>query len=74
MAKIFIRPAVHGHIIRHPEKMQHIISQEGEWVEDSMAWQRKLVHGDVVISQPPSEKQAATNPQSKKPTAKEGDE
>lgn len=55
MPQIFIKPKVQGHIIRHPEKRKHIISQEGEWVEDSYEWQRKLIQGDIVECPPPSE-------------------
>lgn len=62
MAQIFIKPAVKGHVIRHPEKMQHIIDQDGEYVEDAPHWRRKILQGDVVLAEPP---------QQPKPTAKQ---
>lgn len=70
MPKIFIKPAVAGHIVRHPEKMQHVIAQDGEWVESSMAWHRKIAHGDVVLCNPPSE----VKPKNPPVKAKEGDD
>lgn len=75
---IFIKPAVQGHVIRHPEKMQHLISQDGEWVVDSVIWQRKLIQGDVVLAEPPVEVKLEVKPESKsaakQKSNKEGDE
>jgi hypothetical protein len=72
MQKIFIKPRIRGQIIRHPEKMQHIISQDGEWVVDSTLWQRKLLKGDVVITTPPET--ASIKPAAKQKSKQQGDE
>ncbi len=76
MEKIFIKPAVKGHVIRHPEKMQHIISQDGEWVVNSIHWQRKLLQGDVVLAQPRSTETHETiqKPAVKQKSNSKGDE
>lgn len=55
MEKIFIKPAVRGSIVRHPEKLNYKISQDGEWVNYSVQWQRYLNSGDVVQCEPPAE-------------------
>jgi hypothetical protein len=74
MEKIFIKPRVAGQVIRHPEKMHHIISQQGEWVTNSFEWQRKLLQGDIVIAKPaPAAKQEIKSAVKQK-LNKEGDE
>ena len=55
MEKIFVKPAVDGVVIRHPEKIGHKLKLEGEWVVNSIQWQRYIKHGDVIVSQPSSE-------------------
>ena len=60
MNKIFIKPASAGAVVRHPEKLNHIISQDGEWVTDSIQWQRYLRHGDVVTATPHIERAKKT--------------
>lgn len=53
MPQIYIKPAVTGQIVRHPEKRAYVIPHEGDYVEDSTEWQRHLRHGDVVLAEPP---------------------
>jgi hypothetical protein len=72
--QIFIKPAVAGHVIRHPEKMLHKISQDGEWVESNSEWERKLLHGDVVLAEPPQSSKQETKSAVKQKLNKEGDE
>lgn len=71
MALIFIKPAVAGNIVRHPEKLAYTIAQEGEYVEDSNQWQRYLRHGDVVLAEPPQIKEEKQTRQ--KQLSKEGE-
>lgn len=53
MEKIFIKPGRPGLIVRHPEKLEHIINEEGEFVIRSPQWDRYLKYGDVVRVEPP---------------------
>lgn len=53
MKRIFVKPAREGLIVRHPEKMKHVLSQEGEWVTSSNQWLRYIAHGDVIEVAPP---------------------
>ncbi len=55
MEKIFVKPRLEGMVVRHPEKLDYKIPAEGEWVVNSIQWQRYLKHGDVVLAQPPVE-------------------
>jgi hypothetical protein len=55
MEKIFVKPARDGAVVRHPEKLNHKLKPEGEWVTNSIQWQRYIKHGDVVLAQPPVE-------------------
>jgi hypothetical protein len=49
--QLFIKPAP-GRIIRHPEKLNHIISAAGEWVTRATQWDRYLRTGDVLLAEP----------------------
>jgi hypothetical protein len=49
---IYVKPAVEGSVIRHPEKINYRIPPEGEWVQDSNQWRRYLRAGDVVLAEP----------------------
>lgn len=71
MEKIFVKPAVAGQLIRHPEKLSHAISAGGEWVVNSVLWQRKIMLGEVVIAEPQEVKQEV---KAVKKLNKEGDE
>jgi Protein of unknown function (DUF2635). len=62
MEKIFVKPAKEGAIVRHPEKLNHKLKPEGEWVMNSIQWQRYLKHGDVVVAQPPVEEPKVEKP------------
>jgi trehalose utilization protein len=55
MEQIFVKPAVDGAVIRHPEKVSHVLNSQGEWVVNSIQWQRYIKHGDVVVANPPQE-------------------
>ena len=55
MAKIFVKPASKGLLIRFPENKKQILSHDGEYVEDHREWQRKITFGDVVIAEPPKD-------------------
>jgi hypothetical protein len=66
MNMIFIKPAIPGSIVRHPEKINYKISQEGEFVENSIQWQRYLRDGDVVLAEPPIEKNKDSKPKTDK--------
>lgn len=46
--QIFVRPAP-GLVIRHPEKLSHILSSEGEFVTESIDWHRYINAGDVTL-------------------------
>ncbi len=59
MEKIYVKPAKEGTVVRHPEKISHQLAQQGEWVVNSIQWQRYIKHGDVVIAQPPVEESPA---------------
>lgn len=48
MALIKIKPAKEGNIIRHPGNMRPL-SQEGEEVEHSSFWERRIKDGDVIL-------------------------
>ncbi len=65
MSRIYIKPAKAGLLVRHPEKLSHRIPPEGEWVTESLEWQRYLDAGDVVLAEGPSE-----NPPEAKVTVK----
>lgn len=55
MAKIFVKPAREGLLIRFPQNRKQILSQEGEYVEEHREWHRKIIHGDVVLATPKDE-------------------
>lgn len=55
MAKIFVKPASEGLLIRFPENKKQVLSQNGEYVEDHREWQRKITFGDVVLATPPKD-------------------
>lgn len=60
MPKVFVKPAVPGQVVRNPENMRHVLSDEGEFVEHTVLWERKIMQGDVLVSEPPqANKQAA---------------
>lgn len=67
MEKIFVRPAKAGAVVRHPEKQQHKLAQEGEWVVCTNQWKRYLRNGDVVLATPPVEKEAEKPANEKSP-------
>jgi hypothetical protein len=52
MEQIFVKPAHAGLIVRHPEKLSHILSEEGEWVRRSTQWDRYIKVGDVIQCEP----------------------
>jgi hypothetical protein len=54
MEKIYVKPAVAGAIVRHPEKINFILPPEGAEVVNSSQWQRYLRDGDVVLASPPA--------------------
>ena len=54
MEQIFVKPARAGLIVRHPEKLSHILDEKGEWVTPSAQWDRYIKVGDVVKAEPPS--------------------
>lgn len=58
MQKIFVKPAREGAVVRHPEKLNHILHPEGEWVVSNKQWERYLSHGDIVLAQPPVEEKS----------------
>lgn len=66
MKRIFVKPARQGLIVRHPEKMKHVLSQEGEWVTRNNQWLRYIAHGDVIEVAPP-EAQAVKAKKATKP-------
>lgn len=72
MARIYIKPAIAGHIIRHPEKLAYIIPEEGDYVEHTTQWERYLRHGDIVLAEPPSSP-LPEKPVNKKLSNTEGD-
>jgi hypothetical protein len=66
MTRIFVKPAREGLIVRHPEKMKHVLAPEGEWVNRSNQWLRYIAHGDVIEVAPP-EAQAVKAKRATKP-------
>ena len=54
--KIFVTPKKDV-LVRHPENLQHALKAEGEWVYDSVQWQRYIRFGDVTVSQDKDNKQ-----------------
>jgi Protein of unknown function (DUF2635). len=71
MTRIFIKPAVAGQIIRHPQKLNYRIKQEGEWVKNSREWERMLLQGDIVLAQPPVVAPAKQQEKQEKPAVKQ---
>jgi hypothetical protein len=65
MEQIFVKPAWEGAIVRHPEKLNYVLKQEGEYVNDSIQWQRYLRFGDVVLASPPAQETPAVEKPSK---------
>lgn len=55
MERIFVRPAVAGVLVRHPEKLSHVISQDGEWVNRTTQIERYLRVGDLVEATEPKQ-------------------
>ena len=53
MPKIFVKPAVKGAVVRHPEKLSYVLPEDGDFVEESSLWQRKLMHGEIIQCDPP---------------------
>jgi hypothetical protein len=72
MEKIFVKPRLEGMVVRHPEKINHRLAQEGEWVVNSIQWQRYLKHGDVVLAQPPVEQPVKAKAEKSDKTTKVG--
>jgi hypothetical protein len=65
MEKIFVKPAKVGAVVRHPEKPQHKLAQQGEWVVLSNQWRRYLRNGDVVEVTPPNQENPSDKPEEK---------
>lgn len=53
MRRIFVKPSRKGLIVRHPEKMQHVLPEQGEWVNRSTQWLRYISNGSVIEVAPP---------------------
>jgi hypothetical protein len=50
--KLFVKPAVHGALVRQADRDMRPLPPEGAWVEDSMLWRRLILTGDVVEAEP----------------------
>ncbi len=55
MSKLFVKPAVEGAMVRQPDRDMTPLSQDGAWVADTMFWRRRILLGDVVEAEPPTE-------------------
>jgi hypothetical protein len=53
MQTIKVRPARGGLIIRFPENLARVLSNDGEVVNLDKFWQRRIEGGDVVIMDDP---------------------
>lgn len=47
---IFVKPKA-GLKIRHPEKLDQVLPEEGSWVAESIAWKRMINDGDVLLDE-----------------------
>lgn len=51
--KIYIKPAVPGSIVRYPDRMGKTLPDEGDRVEKTPFWVRRLRDGSVIEAKPP---------------------
>lgn len=56
-ARRFLKPA-DGLKVRNPDRGGHL-KPEGDWVQDSSFWRRRLRDGDVIETTPPAPSKAA---------------
>ena len=61
MTTLHIRPAIAGTIVRMPDRAMRPLAAEGETVDDSMFWRRRLLLGDVALCAGPSPSPAAAS-------------
>ncbi len=52
MSRIFIKP-ISGVMVKNPDNNDEYLSQDGEEVENTTYWQRRMIDGDVEIVKPP---------------------
>jgi hypothetical protein len=62
--RIFVQPAS-DRLVRFPDNRERVLKAEGEWVQNSTYWRRRIVGGDVFKAIPPIEtetkKETSTN-------------
>lgn len=51
--RIFVKPAVEGSVVYQPDRDMRPLDAAGEWVANSLLWQRMIINGDVVEATPP---------------------
>lgn len=51
--RIFVKPAVEGSVVYQPDRDMRPLDAAGEWVANSLMWQRMIINGDVVEATPP---------------------
>lgn len=51
--RIFVKPAFDGAVVYQPDRDMRPLDSDGEWVANSLLWQRMLINGDVVETTPP---------------------
>lgn len=54
--QIFVKPKNKKLIVRHPGMVTRILKPEGEWVRDSIEWQRLIRDKDVTVGHGKDEK------------------
>jgi hypothetical protein len=53
--KMFVKPKVPGTTVRQIDHDMQPLPQGGAWVVASSFWQSRLLNGDVIEAEPPSE-------------------
>jgi hypothetical protein len=53
--KMFVKPKVPGTTVRQHDHDMQPLPQEGAWVVSSNIWQARLLNGDIVETEPPTE-------------------
>ena len=53
--RIFVKPAVEGSVVYQPDRDMRPLDADGEWVANSLLWQRMILNGDVVEAAPPKQ-------------------